>query len=276
MPTIGLEDDDLTRFLSRDGIRKLSARDLAAAIAQQADGATTVASALALARLAGIEVLATGGIGGIHRRFHSKTGASGPIDESADLLEIERSPIVVVCAGAKAILDLPATLERLETLGVPVIGYQTSELPGFFTAETGLTLSTRVDSAREIAAIARAHWVIAAAATPPGTRSGALGILVVQPPPAEFALAARELEPAIEKAIAEADERGVRGAQVTPFLLEAVSRLTEGRSLDANLALLEQNAALAAEIAVVLHGGVERKQPAEVRAGSSRSPNVHR
>jgi pseudouridylate synthase len=276
VPTIGLEDDDLARFLRRDGIRKLSTRDLGAAIAQQADGATTVASSLALARLVGIEVLATGGIGGVHRRG-PRARASGAIDESADLLEIERSPIVVVCAGAKAILDLPATLERLETLGIPVIGYRTSELPGFFTAETGLSLSTRVDSAEEIVAIVRAHRIItAAAAQPSGASGGALGILVVQPPPDEFAVPSRELEPAIERALAEAEEGGVRGAQVTPFLLEAVSRLTEGRSLDANLALLEQNAALAAEIAVVLHGVVRSKQPAEVRAGSSRPPNVHR
>jgi pseudouridine-5'-phosphate glycosidase len=272
VPTIGLDDEDLARFLKRDGIRKLSARDLGAAIAQQADGATTVASALALARLGGIEVLATGGIGGVHRRTHSTSDA---IDESADLLEIERSPIAIVCAGAKAILDLPATLERLETLGIPVIGYRTSEFPGFFTAETGLSLPTSADSAREVAAIVRAHRAVSGGAAS-GTRGGALGILVVQPPPEGFALRARELEPAIEKALAEAEAGGVRGSQVTPFLLEAVSRLTEGRSLDANLALLEQNASLAAEIAVELHGVVERKQPAEVRTGSSRPPNVHR
>ena len=239
--TIGLEETELERFLARTGVRKVSARDLAAAVVQRADGATTVAAALALVRLAGLEVFATGGIGGVHRTI-SAPGAAAVRDESADLVELARSRAVVVCAGAKAILDLPATWERLETLGIPVIGYGTDELPGFFSAETGIRLSYRVDSAGELAALARAHWEL-------GNRTS---LLVVLPPPAQYALSRNQMERAIDRALAEAERDGVRGAAVTPFLLEAVSRLTDGRSQHVNLALLEQNAALAAAIACAL------------------------
>jgi pseudouridine-5'-phosphate glycosidase len=232
IPTLGLEPDELERFLARDGVRKVSARDLAFAAATGADGATTVAATLALAHAAGVEVFATGGIGGVHR--------GTPFDESADLTELSRTPMIVVCAGAKAILDLPATWERLETLGVPVVGYRTGELPGFFTAETGMGLDTRVDDAAAIVAIWRAHRALG--------RSQAL--LVVQPPPAALALPAAAVEESIRQAESELHRAGVRGAQVTPYLLEAVSRLTGGSSLSVNLALLEQNASLAGEIAM--------------------------
>ncbi len=236
VPTIGLEGADLERFLARDGVVKVSARDLAPAFAARADGATTVAASLALCTLAGLPVFATGGIGGVHRH--------APFDESADLVELSRSPVITVCAGAKSILDLPATLERLETLGVTVLGYRTREFPGFFTTRTGLTVTHSAQSAAEIAAIYRAHRDL--------RRPGAL--LVVQPPPAAHALEHGLVEDAVTIALADAKRAGVKGAAVTPFLLAAVERVTAGRSLETNLALLEANAALAAEIAVALSG----------------------
>jgi pseudouridylate synthase len=238
-PSLGLEGEDLRRFLARDGVRKVSARDLGSAITHSADGATTVAATLCIAHLAGAEVFATGGIGGVHR---SPSAAAQSFDESADLIELARTPMVVVCACAKSILDLPATWERLETLGIPVVGYRTSHLPGFFTADTGIALGERADEAHEIAAIFRAHRSLG--------RSQAL--LVVQPPPEHYALDAAQVERAVANALRSAHEDGVRGAAVTPFLLERVTRLTEGRSLDANLALLEANASLAGEISVHL------------------------
>jgi len=238
-PTLGLDGDDLKRFLCRDGVRKVSSRDLGAAMAQRADGATTVAATLVLARLANIQVFATGGIGGVHRRSRQEVERNPQLrDESADLLELARSRVVVVCAGAKSILDLASTWERLETLAVPVIGYRTNELPGFFTAETGIALSVRCDSAAEIAEIARKHWTLNEAS-----------VLVVQPPPAEHAMRGAKVEHAIAEAVAEAARKGIEGPATTPFLLEAVSRLTNRGSLDANLALLENNALLAADIA---------------------------
>jgi pseudouridine-5'-phosphate glycosidase len=232
--TLGLEPAELERFLLRDGVRKVSARDLPVAMAQRADGATTVAASLCIAGAVGVEVFATGGIGGVHR--------DAPFDESGDLPELARTPMVVVCAGAKSILDLPATLERLETLGVTVVGYRTDELPGFFTRTTGLRLGARAESAEEIARIYR------------GSR--ALGrtqaILVVQPPPADLALPNEIVDAAVVTALEDARRSDIRGAAVTPFLLAAVERATEGRSLRTNLGLLEENAALAATIAVAL------------------------
>lgn len=244
MPTLGLTDDELDRFLARDGVRKVSARDLAAAMLRAADGATTVAATLALgalARAAGadVPVFATGGIGGVHRAL---PGARSPLDESADLMELARTPMVVVCAGAKSILDLAATLERLETLGVPVVGYRTDSLPGFFTTTTGLSVPHRVDSAAAVAALYRHHRAL-------GRHEA---ILVVQPPPAEHALPADAVDRAVTDALAGAAAAGVAGPGVTPYLLAAVERATGGRSLAANLALLDANARLAAEIAVAL------------------------
>ena len=242
-PTLGLEGEDLKRFLCRDGVRKVSSRDLGAAMAQGADGATTVAATLVLARLADIRVFATGGIGGVHRRSARELARNAQVrDESADLLELSRSRVVVVCAGAKSILDLAATWERLETLGVPVIGYRTNELPGFFTAETGIHLSVCCDTATEIAAIARHHWSL----------GNDESVLVVQAPPAEYAMSGADLERVIAEALSAADQKGIEGPGTTPFLLDAVSRLTNRRSLDVNLALLENNAALAADIACSL------------------------
>lgn len=232
--TLGLDGDDLSRFLARDGVRKVSARDLPVAVAQKQDGATTVAASLAICAAAGVEVFATGGIGGVHR--------DAPFDESADLLELARHPLVTVCAGAKSILDLPATLERLETLGVTVLGYGTDEFPGFFTRETGLPVSARVNTAAEVAAIVRAAQRL-------GRRSG---ILVCVPPPEAEALGRDEVERAVDAALRETRKEGLRGPSVTPRLLAAVERVTGGRTLAANLALLESNAAIAADIAVAL------------------------
>ena len=233
VPTIGLESDELERFLERDGVRKVSARDVPLAVAQRADGATTVAASLMLASATTIAVFATGGIGGVHR--------DAPFDESADLVELARTPMLVVCAGAKSILDLPATWERLETLGVPVIGYQTDEFPGFFTAETGIRLGATATTIEEIVSMFRTHRALG--------RSQA--VLVVQPPPAAHALPRARVEAAVDEAQRDARQNGIRGAAVTPFLLAAVTRLTDGSSLTANVALLEQNAALAGCLATV-------------------------
>jgi len=234
VPHVGLEGPDFERFLTRTGVRKVSARDLPLCMAQRADGATTVAATLVLGALAGLSVFATGGIGGVHR--------DAPFDESADLVELSRTPMLVVCAGAKSILDLPATLERLETLGVPVVGYRTRDLPGFFTATTGLALDASVDTPAEVAALWRHHRALG--------RSGS--VLLVQPPPAESALPPDIVGEATVFALAQARKAGVRGGAVTPFLLSEIERRTAGASVHANLALLEANAALAAQVAVAL------------------------
>jgi pseudouridine-5'-phosphate glycosidase len=234
VPSLGIPEEAVPRFLAGVGVRKCSARDLPMAVADAADGATTVAGALALCGVAGIPVFATGGIGGVHR--------DAPYDESADLLELARTPALVVCAGAKSILDLPATLERLETLGVPVVGYRTAELPGFFTASTGLPLPAVAHDVATVAAAWRAHVALG--------RPGAM--LVVQPPPPQAALPAEVVEAATREALARAAAEGVRGGAVTPFLLGEVERRTHGQSVRANLALLEANAALAAALAVAV------------------------
>ena len=235
--TVGLDGAALERFLTA-GAQKVSARDLAYAIATRQDGSTTVAGALAICVAASLDVFATGGIGGVHRRIH----ADAPRDESADLLELANSSVVVVCAGAKSVLDLAATLERLETYGVSVIGYRTHEFPGFFTASTGLAVSASADSP---AAVARAFLAGRAL----GRRSA---LLVVQPPPIGAALDQELVEDAVNAALNEAAAAGVRGSAVTPFLLAAVERATAGRSVHTNLALLESNARLAGEIAVAI------------------------
>lgn len=230
-PTLGLTHDELERFLRRDGVRKVSARDVGLAIAQRADGATTVAASLMLARAAGAEVFATGGIGGVH--------VEPAFDESADLAELARTPMIVVCAGAKSILDLRATFERLETHGVAVIGYRTDELPGFYTADTGIALGARAD---DVAVITKAFRADRGLKRPQA-------LLIVQAPPEKWALDRTAVEAAVAAARTEARGGGIHGAAVTPYLLAAISRLTAGASLDANVALLEANAELAARIA---------------------------
>jgi pseudouridine-5'-phosphate glycosidase len=237
--TIGVVDgvaragltDDMLEALARDGGHKISRRDLAAAVIQKASGGTTVAATLLVAHRAGIRAFATGGIGGVHR--------DAPSDISADLQCLADTPVIVVCAGAKAILDLPATLEYLETMSVPVAGYQTDEFPAFYSRTSGLTLGLRLDSPAQIAAFAREHWNM-------GQRSA---VLVANPVPDADAISREEIEPVIERAVKEAHERRVQGQAVTPFLLQRINELTEGKSLKANLSLLLNNARLAGRIA---------------------------
>ena len=240
VPTVGLGRDDLERFAGPEaGVRKLSRRDIAAAIAAGADGATTVAATMAIAGAAGVQIFATGGIGGVHR------GAAQSWDISADLTELARTPVLVVCAGAKAILDLPATLEQLETLGVPVVGLGVDELPAFYSRSSGLPVPARADSAAEVAAIWRAQRSAAAYAAPGG-------LLLCVPPPDSVALPVDVIEAHIARALARAEGANVRGPAVTPFLLAAMAEETAGESIETNVALLRNNARVAAEVAVAL------------------------
>ncbi len=234
---VGLEPDELERLAGCG--HKLSTRDLPAALAGGADGGSTVAAALFLAHRAGLAVGATGGIGGVH------LAQGGPPDESADLLELARTPIILVCSGAKAILDLPATVERLESLGVSIVGYQTDRFPAFWSADSGIGLDVTLESADDVAEL----WHAARALV----TSGAL--LVCVPPPAELALAGEESEEAVARALAAARALGVSGAAVTPFLLKRIAEFTEGRSVRVNVALLENNARVAGQIGVALLEG---------------------
>ena len=231
---IGLGQEGLSRLAQGDSLRKISVRDFGPAIAQKASGGTTVAGTLIAAERVGIKIFATGGIGGVHR--------DAPFDISTDLGQLSKSKVVVVCAGAKSILDLPATLEQLETLGVPVLGYQTSEFPAFYSRQSGLPVSASVESAEQTAQIARAHWEL-----------GGGGLLVVVPIPQADAIPFKEMEAHISKALAEADHQHIRGQAVTPFLLKRVSELSGGNSLRANLSLLKNNAKTAAQIAQYLY-----------------------
>jgi pseudouridylate synthase len=228
---IGLSDEELVRLSEANSPLKVSHRDFAAAIIKKADGGTTVAGTMFAANMAGIKVFATGGIGGVHKE--------SAFDISTDLRSLAEIPTIVVCAGAKAILDLPATLEYLETMGVPVIGYKTDEFPAFYSRESGLGVSARLDSAKQIAEFAKAHWNL-------GMKSG---ILVTNPIPETEAIPKSEMEPIIAQASAEAVAQGIHGQKLTPFLLSRISELTKGKSLKANLALLLNNARLAAEVA---------------------------
>jgi pseudouridylate synthase len=234
-PTVGIAPTELRLFLRGGRIAKLSARDLSAAILRKASGATTVAAGILLAHRAGVRVFATGGIGGIHR--------DAPADESPDLLELARTPIIVVCAGPKAVLDVPATAERLEALGVTVVGYRTDTLPAFYTASTDFPVTIRVETARDIARLYTVHMSL--------RRPTAL--LVVQQPPTSATLDAHLFEAAIRTGVERAAAARVRGPRVTPFLLQAVEHATGGASVQANVELLVANAELAAEVAVELN-----------------------
>jgi pseudouridine-5'-phosphate glycosidase len=233
---VGLTDGELEHLGTAEGIRKASCRDLPIVVAQHGDGATTVAATATIAAWAGIEVFATGGIGGVHR--------NAPFDVSNDLPTLASVPVTVVCAGAKSILDLPATLEWLETAGVPVVGYGTDDFPAFYTRHSGLGVDARVETASEAAAIIDARRQLGL----PG------GTLITVPVPVEAELAADRLEPAIAFALQAAHAQGIDGSASTPFLLEWIAQETEGASLKANVALLENNAAVAAQIAVALKG----------------------
>jgi pseudouridine-5'-phosphate glycosidase len=228
---IGLSDEELVRLAESESTLKVSHRDFATAIVKKANGGTTVAGTMYAANMAGIKVFATGGIGGVHKE--------SAFDISTDLRSLAEIPTIVVCAGAKAILDLPATLEYLETMGVPVIGYKTDEFPAFYSRESGLGVSARLDTPEEIADFAKAHWNL-------GMKGG---ILVTNPIPETESISKSKMEPIIAKASAEAIEQGIHGQKLTPFLLSRISELTKGKSLKANLALLLNNARLAAEIA---------------------------
>lgn len=230
-----------TEALARAGsaVRKATTRDLGLLAVRRESGATTVAATMAIAAAAGIRVFATGGIGGVHR------GAAETFDVSADLVELGRTRVVVVAAGAKAVLDLPKTLEALETLGVPVVGFGTSDLPAFWVRSSGLPLEVRCDDPAEVARLARAHW-----AWP-----GSGGVLVANPVPAEAALPREAVDGAIERSLAAARGQGIAGKAVTPFLLARLAEETGGRTLAANRALVVSNAAVAARVAAALARG---------------------
>ncbi|WP_417807771.1 pseudouridine-5'-phosphate glycosidase [Thioclava sp.] len=230
---IGLEADILERLAQTSDAMKVSRADLAVCLAKRATGATTVAATMICAHLAGISVFATGGIGGVHR------GAEDSFDISADLLELGATPVTVVAAGAKAILDIPKTLEVLETHGVPVIAYGQDDFPAFWSRSSGLLAPLRADSAAEIAA---AHLMRARLGLPGGQ-------LIANPIPTESEIAREDIVPVIEAALAEASAQGIAAKSVTPFLLSRIFELTDGRSLDANIALVLNNARLGAQIA---------------------------
>ena len=240
--SVGLTRAEIERLgaLPAGSVRKCSRRDLPIVVARGEDGATTVAGTMIVAHLAGIRIFATGGIGGVHR--------GAPFDVSADLLELGRTPIAVVCSGAKSILDLPLTLEVLETQGVPIVGLGTETLPAFYSRSSGLPVDLRVESAAEAADIFAA-----------AQRLGAKhAVLVTVPVPAADELPAEKVEAAIQRATAEAAAQGVHGKRVTPFVLARVAELTGGESLRANTALLVNNARVAGEIAVALSAAAGR------------------
>jgi pseudouridylate synthase len=233
---VGLTASDMERLATDGTVRKVSRRDLSIAIAKKLDCATTVSTTAFIAHRAGMQVFATGGIGGVHR--------GTPLDVSADLPELARTPITVVCSGAKIVLDLAATREWLETYGITVLGWRCDEMPAFYSGKSGLRVDQRVESAADVAAIA-------------DTRSQlGLGeaILLTVPVPGEHEIASEELESFLEDALRIGFERGVTGKEITPFLLSEMSRLSEGRTLAANIALLEKNAEVAACVAVEIPG----------------------
>ncbi len=229
---VGLEEAELDALARDTGAVKASRRDLSAAMAQRRNAGTTVAATMAITDMAGIALFATGGIGGVHR------GAESSFDISADLIELSRTPVAVVCAGAKSILDIPRTLEFLETQGVPVFGFRCEDFPAFYARSSGLRLDHRFERESEIASAIRFQ-----------RRIGPAGALIVTPPPAAFALPEAEIEQVILASLAEAERDGIKGKAVTPYLLKKVTERSGGRSLKVNMALIENNAALAARIA---------------------------
>jgi pseudouridine-5'-phosphate glycosidase len=256
VPTIGLNDDQLVYLAQASGVFKASRRDLGAAVGLGRLAATTVSATMALAHAAGLKVFATGGIGGAHRASErgTQTGerqtegggdssftATDPFDISADLTELARTPVLVVCAGAKNILHLPRTLEILETLGVPVLGYRTDEFPAFYVAQSRLPVSCRIESPAEAAAVFAAH-----------VRLGGGGAVLAQPCPSDVAIPAAEFNTWLAVVEAEARAAGVGGPRLTPFLLARLAELSDGQTLKANRALVIANARLAAEVAVAL------------------------
>jgi pseudouridylate synthase len=230
-PTVGLSETELRDLARQDGVLKASRRDLATAIGKGQTAATTVAATMALAHLAGIRLFATGGIGGAHRQSH-------PWDISADLIELSRIPVAVVCAGAKNILDIPRTLEILESHSVPVIGYGTSEFPAFYVQSSGEPVTARIDTPAQAAAVLHAHWSLEGG-----------GIVLAQPVEKNVALEPRAFAQALADAERQAAATGVRGKELTPFLLARLAEITKGQTLRANQALVIANARLAAQVA---------------------------
>ena len=231
---IGMTPDEIEEFGKRQGIVKVSRRDLPVVYAKKMWGATTVATTMILAAQAGIEVFVTGGIGGVHR------GAEKTMDISADLQELAKTNVTVVCAGAKAILDLPLTLEYLETMGVPVLGYKTDELPAFYSSHSGLKVDYKVESAQEMAKIIKEK------------RENGLtgGILLTNPIPEKYEMKKEIIDGAINKALEEMDKKGVKGKDCTPFLLKTIVELTGGESLESNIELVLNNAAVGSQVAI--------------------------
>lgn len=233
----GLTKDEIEYFGKKGtAITKASRRDIPTIIAKKEDGATTVAATMIIASLAGIDIFATGGVGGVHR------GAETTFDISADMDEFTKTGVLVVCAGAKAILDLPLTLEYLETKGVNVVGYQTDELPAFYTRHSGLKVTWRMDSAEEIAS----SWKVQKELYPD------TGLLVTNPIPEEYSMDADYINKEIDEAIKEMKALGIKGKETTPYLLDKIQKLTGGKSLEANIKLVLNNAALASRIAVAM------------------------
>ena len=234
---VGLTEDEI-EYLGRSGknILKASRRDIPYLISKKADGATTVASTMIGAEMAGIKIFATGGIGGVHR------GAQKSFDISADLQELAKTSVAVVCAGVKSILDLGLTLEYLETHGVPVLGYKTKELPAFYTQKSDFEVDYQLNTANEIANFLKVKWEL--------NLKG--GVVIANPIPTEFQLDYNSINEIIHSAILESEEKGIKGKEITPFLLDKVKELTYGKSLEANVQLVYNNAKLAAQIATHL------------------------
>lgn len=230
---VGLSEDEIEVLGKSNDVIKVSRRDIPFMVAGKTNGATTVAATMIIAALAGIKVFATGGIGGVHR------GAQESFDISADLQELAKTDVAVVCAGAKSILDIGLTLEYLETVGVPVIGYKTKELPAFYTTKSGFEVDYRLDTPLQIAETLKAKWELGLAG----------GVVVANPIPEEYAMDYELISAAIESALTEAEEKGIKGKESTPFLLAKVKEITGGKSLNANIQLVYNNAKLGAEIA---------------------------
>jgi len=239
---IGLDSEGINQLGSPNHkARKISRRDFGLAISRKETGGTTVAGTLITAHAVGIRVFSTGGIGGVHR------GAT--LDISADLPELAHTPMIVVCSGAKAILDLPATLEYLETMGVPIVGYQTDDFPAFYSCQSGLPVNVRVSDPEEVVRIAQAQWELGLSQA----------ILLVVPPPTESAMPLDQVEHIIQQALQEAQQHSIHGAAVTPYLLKRISEISKGASLQANLDLLQNNARIAAIVAKKLSAGPNKK-----------------
>ena len=240
---VGLSDDDLEFLATSKDIKKASRRDIPYLISQKLHGATTVAATMIIAQLAGIKVFVTGGIGGVHR------AASETFDISADLQELAKTNVAVVCAGPKAILDIGLTLEYLETHGVPVIGFKTNEMPAFYTRESGFSVDIRLDSENEIAELLKAKWEL-------GLQGG---VIIANPIPKEYEMDHNLINNAIEKALVQAEKLDITGKKVTPFLLDAIKKITKGKSLASNIELVKNNAKVGSKISVELVKIFKRK-----------------